>query len=217
MLLSMVVVDPPRALNRPEEQRRFNVAASRARDQMWLFTSVTRDRLSRHDLRFSLLSYMADPPSCLGESPSADEVSADERQPPFESLFEQRVFLAIRRRGYHVIPQFHAGRRRIDLVVSGSAGRLAVECDGRIAHSTPQQVRDDMDRERELRRVGWEFWRVRESQFWFDPESALAPLWRELERRGIVPGVAERRVGTKSSQWSAAELPIEDQPDSEND
>ena len=47
ILLSMIVTDPPRALTRREEQRRFNVAASRARDQLWLLTSVSRDRLSR--------------------------------------------------------------------------------------------------------------------------------------------------------------------------
>jgi very-short-patch-repair endonuclease len=212
MLLSMVVVEPRRALTRAEEQRRFNVAASRARDQMWLFTSVPRGRLTRDDLRFSLLSYMENPPPFLGESPSAEEVPADERRPPFESLFEQRVFLAIRRRGYHVIPQFKVSGRRIDLVVSGGSGRLAVECDGRVAHSTPDQVRGDMERERELRRVGWEFWRVRESEYCFDPERALAPLWQELGRRGISPGVTERLVGSESSSWAPAELPVDDDP-----
>jgi very-short-patch-repair endonuclease len=212
MLLSMVVVDPPRALTRTEEQRRFNVAASRARDQMWLFASVSRGRLNRDDLRFSLLSYMENPPSFLGESLSAEEVSSNTRQAPFESLFEQRVFLAIRRRGYHVIPQFKVSGRRIDLVVSGTNGRLAVECDGRVAHSTPAQVRSDMDRERELRRVGWEFWRVRESEFYFDQEQALASLWEELDRRGIRPGVHEHLVGSESSSWSPVELPAEDAP-----
>lgn len=212
MLLSMVIVEPRRALTRAEEQRRFNVAASRARDQMWLFTSVPRGQLSRDDLRLSLLSYMENPPSSLGESPFAEDVSANERQPPFESLFEQRVFLAIRRRGYHVIPQFKVSGRRIDLVVSGTSGRLAVECDGRVAHSTPDQVRSDMDRERELRRVGWEFWRVRESEFCFDAEQALAPLWQELGRRGISPGVTERPVGSESSSWAPVELPVEDDP-----
>jgi very-short-patch-repair endonuclease len=211
ILLSMIVTDPPRALTRREEQRRFNVAASRARDQLWLFTSVSRDRLSRADLRYSLLSYMEDPPSLLGESIAADDVSAHVRQQPFESLFEQRVFLAIRRRGYHVIPQFPVGRRRIDLVVSGHSGRLAVECDGRVAHSTPDQIRDDMERERELRRVGWDFWRVRESEFTFDPNRAMEPLWAELERRGIRPGVDEQPVGKESSSWGPADLPDDDE------
>ncbi|MET9895149.1 hypothetical protein ABZZ47_34045 [Streptomyces sp. NPDC006465] len=43
-------------------ERRFNVAASRARDQMWLFHSMTADQLSSKDLRHSLLTYMQSPP-----------------------------------------------------------------------------------------------------------------------------------------------------------
>jgi very-short-patch-repair endonuclease len=188
IMLSMVIAEPRQARTGQGDQRRYNVAASRARDQMWLFTSVKRDRLSHEDLRFSLLEHMEAPSSPWGESPALDTVSPDERQEPFDSLFEQRVFRAIRQRGYHVIPQFPVGRRRrIDLVVCGHGSRLAVECDGRIAHATPAQVRADMDRERELRRVGWRFWRVRESEFAFDAERALEPLWAELARLEIHP------------------------------
>jgi very-short-patch-repair endonuclease len=207
VMLSMVVKEPYRALTRRAEQRRFNVAASRARDQMWLFTSVKRDMLKNSDLRFSLLEYMEDPPSFLGQSPAPAEVSPDEPDPRFDSLFEQRVFLEIRSRGYHVIPQFKAGDRRIDMVVSGLNSRLAVECDGTAAHSTLEQIHSDLERERELRRLGWDFWRVRQSEFSFDPESALQPLWAELGKRGIFPGTEEIIVGTTSSSWSPTELP----------
>src|SRR5690606_10075732 len=115
------------------------------------------------------------------------DVRPDEPHPAFDSLFEQRVFLRIRERGYHVVPQFEVNGRRIDLVVSGAQGRLAVECDGDYWHG-PEQREADLDRERELKRAGWRFWRVRESEFYFDPDAALAPLWEELERRGIRPG-----------------------------
>jgi superfamily I DNA and/or RNA helicase len=54
ILLSMVVDgDNARAATGRGDQRRFNVAASRARDQMWLFHSVTPDQLSSKDLRRS--------------------------------------------------------------------------------------------------------------------------------------------------------------------
>jgi hypothetical protein len=46
----------------------------------------------------------------------------------------------------------------------------------------------DIEREQQLRRAGWEFWRIRESEFYTDPERSLEPLWLELERRGIHPG-----------------------------
>jgi very-short-patch-repair endonuclease len=190
MLLSMVTVNPAKMLTSRDDQRRFNVAASRARDQMWLFTSVGLDRLKTDDLRASLLSYMLTPPSPIPVSPAdLSNVRPDELQVPFESLFEQRVFLRIRERGYAVVPQFPVAGKRIDLVVFGAQGRLAVECDGRYWHSAPEKQREDIRRERELVRANWRFWRIRESAFLLDPDEALEPLWRELATRGIEPGV----------------------------
>ncbi|MFE5243088.1 MULTISPECIES: DUF559 domain-containing protein [unclassified Streptomyces] len=75
----------------------------------------------------------------------------------------------------------------MDLVVTGGHGRLAVECDGSPHHSTRQQIHDDAERERELRRAGWTFWRVRSSAFVLSPEGALAPLWKRLTDLGIHP------------------------------
>lgn len=214
MLLSMVVTEPRRILGgRLDEQRRWNVAASRARDQMWLFTSLTRDRLKKDDLRHSLLSYMLDPPSPFGDIPELSDVRDDARRPPFDSLFEQRVYLRLRERGYRVIPQFEVNGKRIDLVVVGAAGRLAVECDGHAFHTLLDQVRDDMERERELRRAGWTFWRVRDSEFSFDPDQALESLWPELERSGVEPGIVLAADGEPAGTWEPLDLPIsEDEP-----
>lgn len=211
VMLSMVVTRALTARTGLREQRRFNVAATRARDQLWLFTSVTRDQLKPEDLRFSLLTYMEDPPSYLGDSPSADEVSADIRQPPFESLFQQRLFRVIRQRGYHVVPQFPVSRHyRIDLVVSGSNGRLAVECDGPVPQATTARIRRDMDWERDLRRADWKFWRVRESEFILAPEQTLEALWSELADHGIFPDATIITAGTTSSSWSPISLRAEE-------
>lgn len=188
VLLSMVVVTALKARTSREDQQRFNVAASRARDQMWLFTSVEPTRLNETDLRFKLLRYMQDPPPALLASPvKPAEVSADEPCAPFDSLFEQRVYLRIIERGFTVVPQVRVGERRIDLVVVGAKGRLAVECDGDRWHSTVEQRKADLRRERELVRVGWRFWRVRESVFNLDPEAALQPLWERLKAFEIEP------------------------------
>jgi very-short-patch-repair endonuclease len=212
ILLSMVVTAPGRALGTREEQRKFNVGASRARDQMWLFTSIKADQLKSRDLRRSLLTYMQAPPPWQEPISTPDDVLEDSRHPAFDSLFEQRVFLRLRERGYHVVPQFPVNGRRIDLVVIGAKGRLAVECDGRSCLTSPEQVRDDLQRERELQRVGWRFWRVRESEFYFDPQRALASLWKELERRGIEPGVVVDGSATKpvTTGWDPVALPETD-------
>ena len=60
MFLSMVAAANERIgpLTKPADERRFNVAASRARDQMWLFHAVTQ-RSDRSDscLRKRLLRF----------------------------------------------------------------------------------------------------------------------------------------------------------------
>jgi len=201
VFLSMVVADRARAVTGLEMQRRFNVAASRAKDQLWLFHSVTPDLLSVADLRRSLLTYAIDPP-VPGRGEPLGNVTEDERCQPFDSLFEQRVFLRIRERGFTVVPQFEVNGRRIDLVVVGAKGRLAVECDGDAWHSSPEQRLADIDRELELKRCGWEFWRVRESEYYFDPDRALAGLWDTLDRRGIKPGEGRGADPVGDDDWS---------------
>ncbi len=206
VLLSLVTApDHKRASQtRLDAQRSYNVAASRARDQLWLFHSVMADQLRKDDLRSQLLTYMTSMPVAAATAMPHD-VPEDERHPDFDSLFEQRVFRRIQQRGYHVTPQVEVNGRRIDLVITGAQGKLAVECDGDAWHSSPEQVASDFARELELRRCGWQFWRIRESRFYLDPEAALADLWVTLDRRGIGPA----RIGDdggRKDDWVPVEL-----------
>lgn len=217
ILLSMVVTAPPRAAGgNKSEQQAYNVAASRAQDQMWLFYSVPPDRLKSHDLRLNLMTYMENPPAALEAADSIGPVLPDVRRAPFDSLFEQQVYLQIKNRGYHVVPQFPAGSKRIDLVVVGARGRLAVECDGdAFHHATRAQIEKDQRRDRELKRVGWRFWRIRESDFRFDPVVALDGLWEELDQQGIRPANYLRSTAAtvptgSNAEWQPLDLSSED-------
>ncbi|MFB8437914.1 AAA domain-containing protein [Streptomyces niveus] len=220
ILLSMVASDPPRISGGARSERQaYNVAASRAQDQMRLFYSVPPDHLKQGDLRLNLLAYMENPPDALAASDDIGEVSTDVPQKPFESLFEQHVYLRLKARGYHVIPQCPAGSKRIDLVVVGARGRLAVECDGDRYHTTPEQIRHDERRDRELQRVGWTFWRIPESEYRFDPDQALSGLWEELKRLGIHPAsFRSTEDGTRpapasaGTQWTPLDLSSDEEP-----
>ncbi|MEP9413447.1 AAA domain-containing protein [Gordonia sp. VNQ95] len=207
IFLSMVVSDPGAiaALTRAESQRRINVAASRAMDQMWLFHSIALDDLGEGDLRRSLLGYLE-----ANQGPAIDpmpvDIPDDRRVEPFESLFEQKVLDILSRRGYHVTPKVVVNNRCMDLVVTGADGRMAVECDGDEFVTTGAQARSDMERERELRRCGWEFWRVRESEFELDPDTALAGLWDALDRRGVKPGSVPTGPVRSETSWQPIDL-----------
>lgn len=205
MFLSMVSAPQENrritAMTDEAAQRRFNVAASRARDQMYLFHTATLADLNPRCVRYQLLEYCLDPKVAIPDIPGPDMAELERiahqshRQPgnqpsPFDSWFELDVFLRIARRGYRVIPQFKFGGYRIDLFVQGMNGSLAVECDGDVWHP-PDRYEEDAARQRDLERCGLEFWRVRESVFRLDPDEALSDLWETLERRQIFPAAEE--------------------------
>jgi very-short-patch-repair endonuclease/DNA polymerase III delta prime subunit len=194
MFLSMVAAPEPgrriAALTQDANVQRFNVAVSRARDQVWVFHSVERhDLTNQDDMRFALLDY------CYGvieRGQSAttggitELVPENETDPRFDSLFEQRVHNRLIDRGYSVIPQYEAMGYRIDLVVVGGSQRLAVECDGDHWHG-PEAFQRDLARQRELERCGWRFFRIRESAFYTDPAGTLGALWTTLRELDIHP------------------------------
>ena len=186
-----------RALTSAKDQRRFNVAASRAKDQLWLFHSVEPSDLNPECVRAKLLDYCMHPmedafvqDTELSIEDLRRQASAGRRagsQPqPFDSWFEVDVYLKLRDRGFRVAPQHEIAGYRIDLVVEGSQSRLAVECDGDQWHGAGQ-YEADMARQRQLERAGWTFWRVRGSEFYRDPDAALMELGRVLESHGIHP------------------------------
>lgn len=208
VLLSMVVSpsQPFVALTANQFKRRFNVAASRAQDQLWLFHSVTVDRLKRADLRNSLLSYMTSV-SPAPAAPMPIGVDPEIRREEFATLFEQQIFCDLRNRGYHVNPGVEVNNRRIDLVVTGQASRLAVECDGDTPQASLERTIANLRREQELKRCGWTFWRVRESEYYLDREAAMSSLWSTLAAAGIEPDSVRLELGpVQPIEWTPVEL-----------
>lgn len=187
-------------LTKASDERRFNVAASRAKEQMWLFHSVTLDDLSESCLRRQLLSFFEnDKTRTIGSldiqelerRAVQDNRSIIKSPQPFDSWFEVDVALEITRKSFAVIPQFEVAGKRIDLVIEGGQARLAVECDGDEWHGV-DQYEEDMRRQRILERCGWEFFRVRASAFYSNRVTALQGLWSLLEERGILPGWTDK-------------------------
>lgn len=187
MFLSMVIATnaPFGALVKDDARQRFNVATSRARDQVFLFHSVRLSEIQNPDcVRYRLLSWYQNPPLARMQ---AGLQSLKEKA---ESQFEIDVGEMIIKQGYRVLTQLSPFPRgvqyRIDIVVQGEKDRLAVECDGDRWHG-PERWEYDQRREEQLRRAGWSFWRVSSSAFYRDREKALSPLWERLDDLGITP------------------------------
>jgi very-short-patch-repair endonuclease len=204
--------------------RRYNVAMSRARDQVWLFHSVQQSDLSSDCLRRKLLRYFESPGPPREEGERWERLEREAirtpRRPgdqpePYESWFEVDVALELLRRKYRVFPQYEVAGYRIDLVVEGGQSRLAVECDGDAWHG-PDRYEQDMNRQRQLERAGWTFVRVRESKFYLDRSRAVQEIIQACNDLGIYPVDMEFSPSQAEEEKRAEmEMAPEGQPEDE--
>jgi len=183
MFLSLVCApnDVGAPLSRDTFAQRFNVAASRARDRMYLVRSVELTHLSEADrLRRGLLGHFAQP------FPQEQAPPEDSRA-LCESPFERDVYDWLLEQGYRVTPRMRVGAYRVDLVVEGhNDTRLAIECDGD-QRQGPEQWAHDIARQRVLERAGWTFWRCFAATFVRRRAQVLDELRSTLAANAIEP------------------------------
>jgi len=176
-------------------KKRFNVAASRARNQMWVVHSLHPEiDLRPADYRRRIIEHSLDP--------KAWERDLQKRVTRTDSRatgFQDSVQRLLVERGYSVRPKHQAGAYTIDLVVIGNNNRLAIECDGEQVYNLTK-LQEDLDRQAVLERLGWTFVRVRGSLFYRDEARALEPVFRRLQKLGIAPAQP-----TKTSAAPAAD------------
>ena len=107
MFLTMVVTPDkkaPYAQTKDSTAQRFNVAASRARDRMYLVRSIELEQLSANDkLRRNLISHFTTPYL-------QDDEHVEELRSLCESDFEKEVYDILTEKGYRVIPQVKVGK-----------------------------------------------------------------------------------------------------------
>lgn len=187
MVLSTVVATDPAnptgrigAMTGEAGVRRVNVAASRARNQMWVVHSVDADRFPKGDLRAELIRHC--------QNPARITANLADLEDNCDSDFERFLVRRIIARGYTQLKVQHVvGRYRIDMVIEGPDARLAIEADGDRWHGE-DRWHQDRERQQVLERAGWTFERIRGSSFFRDPDQALEPLWKRLDALGIPTG-----------------------------
>ena len=195
------IVESPRNDGRPlpirQEERfkqRFNVAASRARDQLWVVYSLDpKVDLREGDLRRELIEYAND----VFNDPKGLQRMIREESKKTESPFEREVLEWLIRAGYRVRSQVPVGNYRIDIVVEGQGNRVAIECDGDRWHPL-ERIWEDLERQAVLERLGWRFIRIRGSEFYRAPERTMRRVFEELGRMGVKPGDAPLESGSES-------------------
>jgi very-short-patch-repair endonuclease len=160
-------------------KKRYNVAASRARDQIWVMHLFDPDlHLKGGDIRLKLLQHVRDPLAALR--------AFNQEVGKTESPFEREVLKRLTDAGYRVKSQWQVGCYRIDMVVKGTGKRLAIECDGDRYHPM-EKLAEDIERQTILERLGWQFVRIRGSSFYRSPELAMRPVFDRIRELGILP------------------------------
>ena len=164
-------------------RKRYNVAISRAKDQLWIVHSIERNSLKEGDLRKELFEYM----DSIKEN--TFEKTIDENT--VISDFENEVVKHLLERNYTVRQQWKVGSYDIDIVVIYGNKKIAIECDGKTLHHSQEEIITNLAEQEVLERCGWEFIRVRASQYYRNPEKAIKDLTMQLEDKGIYPSNKE--------------------------
>lgn len=171
-------------------RKRYNVAVSRARDQLWVVNSLdAANDLKPGDIRKTLIDYST--------NPQAAEIRHAQIEKRAESPFEAGVAKALSDRGYHLVQQWEVGAYRLDMVAVCGKKTVAIECDGERYHSGEEKIREDMERQTILERLGWRFIRIRGSEYFRNPEKTIEHVLENLTALGIEPEVAAPEPGTK--------------------
>jgi very-short-patch-repair endonuclease len=171
-------------LNNKGGERRLNVAITRARKQLLVFSRLRPEQidLSRtqaigvHHLR-TFLDYAK-----RGQVALVEEISSATGE--VESFFEQSVFDALTNRGWRVDAQVGCSGYRIDLAVrdSDEPGRylLGVECDGANYHSAKSARDRDRIRQAVLEGLGWRLHRIWSTDWWLQRPKEISKLEEAL-------------------------------------
>lgn len=175
-------------LTRAGGERRLNVAITRARQEMVVFSTLRADQIDPNrrkangvrDLKYFLDFAERGPVALTAATSVSGEASA-------ESEFERLVADRLRREGYEVHHQIGCSGYRIDLAIVDpkAPGRYlaGIECDGATYHRA-QTARDrDKLRQAVLEGLGWKLHRIWSTDWWHDPEKQIRHLIDSLTKK----------------------------------
>lgn len=204
-------------LNRTGGERRLNVAVTRARHELRVFSTLRAEKIDlartqalgvrdlKHFLEFADRGARA-----LAEIDTGSLGG-------YDSPFEEAVANALRLKGWQVVTQVGVSSFRIDLAVvdPDAPGRYlaGIECDGATYHRSATARDRDKLREQVLRGLGWEILRIWSTDWWIDGQGTAQKIHERLENL-LVESRQHRAAREVQEQLAAiaaeSEVPLED-------
>lgn len=198
-------------LNGEGGHRRLNVAISRAREGVVIYSSLMPEQIDLARVRAAgvkdlknYLEFALKGPRAIVEQSLPTGLAPD-------SPFETAVIKALRDRNWTVHPQVGCSGYRIDLAVVDprAPGRylVGIECDGRSYHSGATARDRDRLRQHVLESLGWRIHRIWSTDWWLNPEAEMEKLLTRIQGLvdaedggGEVPPAADANSETSETE-----------------
>jgi very-short-patch-repair endonuclease len=172
-------------MNRNGGERRLNVAVTRARQELRVFSSLRPEQL---DLSRTQAAGVRDLKLFMDYAERGAVALAQQDGGSlggFESPFEQAVAEALGRLGWQLHSQVGVSAFRIDLAVvdPDAPGRYlaGIECDGATYHRSATARDRDKLREQVLRGLGWQIVRIWSTDWWIDAAGCAERVHTRLQ------------------------------------
>ncbi|TPW35383.1 DUF4011 domain-containing protein [Oecophyllibacter saccharovorans] len=167
-------------LNADGGNRRLNVATTRARREMHVFTSFDPGMIDLTRTRSEALRDLKTFIEFADRgNPALAEADKGSMGPP-DSPFEEAVATILRKQGWIVVPQIGVSKFKIDLGIvhpDRPGDFLAgIECDGATYHSAATARDRDKIRQNILEALGWQLIRVWSTNWWRNKEGEAKKL-----------------------------------------
>ena len=203
-------------LNREGGERRLNVAITRARSELLVFTTLRSEQI---DLSRTRGAGVKDFKNFLqfaerGSRSLAESIYGSVGE--YASSLESAVARSLSERGWVVHPQIGVSAFRIGIGVvhPDSPGRYlaGIECDGENYHCSATARDRDKLREEILGRVGWNILRIWSIDWWIDHKGAADKLDSSLNTL-LERARAEAEAENAASLHEPFPVPAEQDPD----
>ena len=195
------------AINNSGGERRLNVAVTRARRELKVFSGIRADDIDLNRSKAVGVAHLKAFLDYAVRGVIALPAQETGSQGGFESPFEEAVAAMLELRGWRVVPQVGVSGFRVDLGIChpDHAGiyLAGVECDGATYHRSATARDRDKLREQVLRGLGWTIFRVWSTDWWFTPQETIELLHADLEN-ALADSRAARAAEDEHAKHDAA-------------
>ncbi len=172
-------------LNNKGGERRLNVAITRARKQLLVFSTIRPEQIDLSRTKSTGVHHLRAFLDYARRGPIALQDSDPHHNPVTDEPFEQSICSELVRLGYSVDRQVGCSGYRIDLAVRDpdAPGRylLGIECDGK-NYCSAKSARDrDWIRQRVLEGLGWRLQRIWSNDWWLQRPIELTKIQHALQ------------------------------------